>query len=123
MVSGAVSRRALERRIQNAKVVREWKRRAANRRCSIAKLAKCLGLTRAKTLGLVNQRPKKLAILREKIKVIRAVSLRVRRPVRRRDTAAKVASDLGVSRISVRAVQRLRRPYRAKGEAARGAAL
>ena len=123
MASGAVSRRSLERKIRNLKLISEWKRRSLKNRCSLANLAKALGLTRAKTVGMVNLRPKQVVRTREKIKVIKEVSVRVGRPVRRRDTATKVASDLRISSMSVRTVQRLRRPYRDKEIAARTAQI
>lgn len=114
MIAAGASRKALERKITAAAMVREWKRRSKGNRCSVAKLASDLGLTRRMTEGLIKLRPKQLDAVREKLKVVREVARRVRAPRRSRDTAPKVATDLKIKHVTVRSVRTLRRPYRAK---------
>ncbi len=60
MASGANSRKALEHKIRSARLVQRWKQRSKATRCSVAKLASEIGLTRKKTQNLIDSRPKTL---------------------------------------------------------------
>lgn len=117
MASGANSRKALEHKIRCAGLVQRWKKQSKAKRCSVAKLASEMGLTRRKTQVLINSRPKEVNVAREKIRFIREAARRVSKPVRRCEVATKLAKDCNVTRLSPSTTQRLRRPYRAKERA------
>lgn len=114
MASGANSRKALEHKIRSARLVQRWKQRSKATRCSVAKLASEIGLTRSKTQSLIDSRPKKLVVTREKIRFIREAARRVSKPARRYEVAPKLAKECKVTRLSTRTCRRLRQPYRVK---------
>lgn len=123
MVAGAHSRKTLEHKIRCARVVQAWKKRSKKTRCSVAKLAASLGLTRSKTQKLIDSRPKEQDVTREKIRVIREAARRVAKPVRRRETATKLAKECKVAHLAPRTVRKLRQPYRNKERAIKKAQI
>lgn len=112
MVSGAISRKALEHKIHAARVVQEWKKRSKGKRESLSKLAARIGLTLSKTRTLANSRPKKQDVAREKVRLIREAARRVTKPVRRCEVSTKLAKDCKIHLLSPRTVSRVRKPYR-----------
>ncbi len=94
-----------------AGLVQRWKQRSKATRCSVAKLAREMGLTRSKTQNLIDSRPKKPALTREKIRFIREAARRVSKPVRRCEVAPKLAKDCKVSHLSDRTCSTLRQPW------------
>jgi hypothetical protein len=120
MVGTALSRKVLEEKIRCARLVREWKRRSLQNRCSVAKLASELGLTRSKTVTFINMRPKKLALTREKIRVIREAARSSVGGKKQLINAAKLAQKCHIKRLSPRSLRRLTQVYRSRRSGAKG---
>jgi hypothetical protein len=112
MAKPSCSRKVLERKIQNARLVQAWKKRGKETRCKVSLLASKLGLSRKETQGLIDLKPKRLDVPRQKIRVIREAASRISKPRRRRDTATKLHKECKVTTFSVETTRRLRKPYR-----------